>query len=66
MAHITLLAYPYCSMSGISGVIDALAMANLLHGLDRSPEKKPLFDWDIVSLTGDPVQGKNRITITSH
>ena len=31
MAHITLLAYPHCSMSSIIGPVDALAMAKAMY-----------------------------------
>ncbi len=66
MPHITLLAYPGCSASGITGIIDALAMANLWHQVGGQKKKKPLFSWDIVSRDGKPLTGRNRIAIIPH
>ena len=68
MAHITLLAYPNCNMSGIAGTIDALAIANLWYqrGSEPGAERAPLFSWDIVSLDGELVHGSNRIKIQPH
>lgn len=65
MVHLTFLAYPNCSMSGISGPIDAFSIANLWCGLERGfdTECRPLFEWDIVTTDGNPVQGRGRITI---
>lgn len=68
MAHITLLAFPDCAVSGIAGIIDALAIANSWHALIK-PETDtgtPLFHWDIVTLDGRPVQGDNKISIQPH
>jgi transcriptional regulator GlxA family with amidase domain len=68
MAHITLLAYPNCNMSGIAGTIDAFAIANLWYqrGSEPGAERAPLFSWDIVTVDGEPVQGCNRINIQPH
>ncbi len=68
MAHITLLAYPHCSMSSIIGPVDALAMANIWYQRSRKPEmaEGTLFSWDIVSLDGEPVQGEGRILLQPH
>ncbi len=68
MAHITLLAYPHCSMSSIIGPVDALAMANIWYQRSRKPDMDgaPLFSWDIVSLDGGPVQGEGRIMVQPH
>lgn len=64
MAHIVLLAYPDCSSSGITGIIDALAMANLWQKTGR--DKNSLFSWQIVSRDGGPVAGGSGVTITPH
>lgn len=68
MVHITLLAYPDCAMSGISGFIDAFALANRWCQLGSEPKESciPLFCWDIVTLDGKPVQGQGRIAIQPH
>ncbi|SMD08653.1 transcriptional regulator, AraC family with amidase-like domain [Desulfocicer vacuolatum DSM 3385] len=68
MPHITLLAYPHCSMSSIIGPIDAFAMANLCHRRTQSMEicPEPLFSWDIVSLDGEIVEGYGRVIIQPH
>ncbi|VVS90668.1 GlxA family transcriptional regulator [Desulfoluna spongiiphila] len=68
MAHITLLAYPGCATSCITGTIDALSIANRWQALIGGEDEKnhPLFHWDIVSLDGKTVQGDNRITIEPH
>lgn len=65
MAHLTFLAYPNCTMSCISGPIDAFSIANLWCGLEQglNTECTPLFDWDIVTMDGNPVQGNGRIAI---
>lgn len=64
----TLLAYPNCAASGIYSAIDVFSMANewqrqLCKGFDKNTE---LFNWDIVSIDGKPVQGDGRVTIVPH
>lgn len=67
MTHITLLAYPNCSMTSISGSIDAFSIANLWHrGKKQNGDHTPLFDWDIVTMDGNPVQGCGRVLIQPH
>lgn len=66
MAHITLLAYPGCSASGITGIIDALAMANLWEKAASLKTNRPLFSWEIVSRDGRPVAASSEITLTPH
>ena len=68
MAHVTLLAYPHCSMSSIMGPIDAFAMANLRYQGSRKPQEPvaPLFSWDIVSLDGESVEGYGRVLVQPH
>jgi transcriptional regulator GlxA family with amidase domain len=68
MIHITLLAYPNCAASGIYGTIDVFSLANEWHkqlaqGSDKNAE---LFNWDIVSIDGTPVQADGRVTIVPH
>ncbi len=68
MKHITLLAYPYCAASGIYGPIDAFSLANEWHKqlCQDDANEIALFDWDIVSVDGEPVQGDGRVTIVPH
>lgn len=68
MAHITFLAYPNCSMAGISGSIDAFSIANLWCRLEKGIDETcvPKFFWDIVTMDGKPVEGRGRITIQPH
>ncbi|MDY0360646.1 MAG: helix-turn-helix domain-containing protein [Desulforegulaceae bacterium] len=59
MAHITLLAYPNCSISNLTCPIDSFGIANLWHKTHTTPEEftGPLFTWDIVTPDGRPVDG---------
>ena len=68
MVHITLLAHPNCSMTSISGSIDAFSIANIWCALGRRADEAcaPLFCWDIVTMDGEPVQGYGRVTIQPH
>jgi transcriptional regulator GlxA family with amidase domain len=68
MVHITLLAYPNCSTTGISGPIDAFSIANLWCRLDSKLDEScaPLFCWDIVTIDGKPVQGHGRVSVQPH
>lgn len=68
MVHITLLAYPNCSMTGIAGAIDAFSIANFWWQLCSEPDGscRPLFQWDIVTMDGKPVQGRGRVAIQPH
>ena len=63
MAHITLLAYPNCTMSSIAGIIDSLAIANIWHQLEQKENHATLFSWDIVSKDGRRVRARNNIFI---
>lgn len=66
MAHITLLAYPDCSMSSIIAPMDAFAMANLWyrHARTDAVSATDLFSWDIVSMDGNPVKGYGNVLVT--
>ena len=68
MKHITLLAYPDCAASSIYGAIDAFSLANEWHKqlCQNDDNAGRLFDWDIVSVDGEPVQGGGRVTIVPH
>lgn len=68
MTHITLLAYPNCSASGVYAAIDAFSIANIWHKqLRPQPENKTEpFGWDIVSIDGEAVMGSGRATIVPH
>jgi len=68
MVHMTLLAYPNCSISSIAGPIDAFAIANLwCRYLSRDKDEcAPMFYWDIVTPDGEPVSGYGRIPIQPH
>ncbi len=65
MAHISLLAFPGCSMATLSGPVDAFSIANLWCNLDSGLNTvcRPLFSWDIVTTDGKPVSGSGGITI---
>jgi transcriptional regulator GlxA family with amidase domain len=68
MTHITLLAYPNCSVSSLVCPIDSLGVANFLFQ-KRSGKKEagpPLFTWDIVTPGGVPVEGYGRIPVHPH
>jgi transcriptional regulator GlxA family with amidase domain len=62
------LAYPNCSMSNISGVIDTFAVANYWHQTNSTSneDRVPLFHCDIVTIDGNPVQDGSRIEIKPH
>ncbi len=68
MAHITLLAYPNCSVSSLICPIDSLGVANVWHQshAGKIGESAPLFTWDIVTPDGKPVEGFGRIPIHPH
>lgn len=68
MAHITLLAATGCATSCITGVIDALSIANRWQALsgENGSHGQPLFHWDIVSRDGLTVEGENRVRIEPH
>ncbi len=62
MPHISLLAAPNCSVSTIAGPVDTFAIANIGHQhleskKDHTNVIKSLFEWDIVTVDGNPVQG---------
>jgi len=68
MAHITLLAYPNCSLLSIFGPMEAFAIANLwcrTQGWDKRANA-PLFSWEIVSLDGGAVKGYGGVPIQPH
>ncbi|WP_027360095.1 helix-turn-helix domain-containing protein [Desulforegula conservatrix] len=68
MAHITFLALPYCSMSGIVFSIDAFSIANRYASPMQSPGKaaSSQFTWDVVTIDGRPVEGEGRVMIQPH
>lgn len=68
MAHITLLAYPDCSLLSIFGPMEAFAIANLWRRAPGRNERDdaPLFSWDIVSLDGKAVKGYGGVPIQPH
>ena len=68
MKHITLLAYPDCAASGIYGAIDVFSLANEWHKQlsPGSGKERALFDWDIVSVDGRPVEGDGKVTLVPH
>ncbi|MCP3941744.1 MAG: helix-turn-helix domain-containing protein [Desulfobacteraceae bacterium] len=62
MVKFTFLAEEDCLSSGISGIIDALSIANILwqfHG----KQDKPLFSTEIVTLEGKPVKANGGMTL---
>ena len=68
MAHITLLAYPNCSVSSLICPIDSLGVANTWLQSQAGEKEKgpPLFTWDIVTPDGKPVEGFGRIPVYPH
>ncbi len=65
MTHISLLAASHCSVSTIAGPVDAFTIANIGHGI-LEPENNhsdPIFQWDIVTQGGRPVQGGGGISV---
>ena len=68
MIHISLLAYPDCAASGIFGTIDAFLMANNWHRILNQHTDLPdrLFEWDILTIDGRPIQGDGQVTIVPH
>lgn len=77
MAHITLLAYPKCSISSLICPIDSLGVANIWHQSHSTAKKyqekdqaenhvEPLFTWDIVTPDGKPVEGFGGIPVHPH
>lgn len=66
MAHMTLLAYPNCSVSSFGLPIDSFAIANMwraFHG--KTPEdREPLFSWDVITIDGKPVNAFGGIPIS--
>lgn len=67
MAHITFLALPDCSMSGIFS-IDAFSIANRYASSMQPPGKaaSSLFTWDVMTMDGRPVEGEGRVLIQPH
>jgi transcriptional regulator GlxA family with amidase domain len=61
MAIITILAEESCASSAITGLVDALAVANLWHVM--LGHRDTLFDCRIVSVDGKPVMANGSIEI---
>ena len=66
MPHITFLASDGCLFSGIAGLVDALAIADLWHQAMRSGDPGPLFETEIVSIDGHPVRAHGGIEARAH
>ncbi len=66
MPRITFLAADGCLFSGIAGLIDALAIADLWHQSMRWGHTAPLFETEIVSLDGGPVKAQGGIEARPH
>jgi transcriptional regulator GlxA family with amidase domain len=56
MAKISFIVSSGCSFSGIAGLIDSFGIANLWHADREGAAGKPLFETEILSLDGKPVQ----------
>jgi len=56
VAKITFWAGDNCLFSGISGLMDAFAIANLWHQAMAPEDKNPLFDCLLVTTDGKPVR----------
>lgn len=55
MAKISFVLDEGCSFSGVSGLIDSLNIAAILHGAQTRQTVSPLFETEIVSRDGKPV-----------
>ncbi len=66
MPRITFLASDGCLFSGIAGLVDALAIADLWHQAMRQGDPAPLFATEIVSLDGRPVRAHGGIEARAH
>jgi len=68
MVHITLLAYPNCSVSSLMCPIDSLGVANLMHQSHATDngDDTPLFNWDIVTANGKPIEGFGQMPVHPH
>jgi transcriptional regulator GlxA family with amidase domain len=54
MPHITLLTFDNCLASGVTGLMDVFNIANQLWQMTEQAETR-LFEWRLVSATGEPV-----------
>ena len=65
MPHVSLLAAPNCSVSTIAGPVDTFTIANIGHSHlgPGGRDDGPLFEWDIVTVDGKPVQGSGGMTV---
>lgn len=66
MAKISFMIDEGCSFSGISGLIDCLNIASVLHGAQSHRDDTPLFETEIVSRDGKPVNVSGGYMITAN
>jgi transcriptional regulator GlxA family with amidase domain len=66
MPKITCIATDGCLFSGIAGLIDALAIADLWHQALRPDIPKPLFETEIVNIDGSTIQAHGGIDVRPH
>ncbi len=66
MPRITFLATDGCLFSGIAGLIDALSIADLWHQAMRREGQGALFETEIISLDGRPIQAHGGIEARPH
>ncbi len=66
MARITFLAVENCLFSGIIGLVDALAIANLWYLALNPKDSAPLFETEIVTEDGNAVNAYGGIPVQPH
>jgi len=63
MAHrISFVGLDNCFASNIVGIVDLLHSANLI-GARRDPPLDPIFEWQVLSVDGQPVRASNGYTL---
>lgn len=66
MATISFIACDGCGFSGISGLIDSLLIANMLHLYNSTEKSEPLFQTEILTHDGKPFRASGGFEITPH
>lgn len=65
MPHAAILTLDNCYASTVAGFADILKVANSHLRLEKAPASA-LFDWDFVSLSGEPVIASNGLPLHTH
>lgn len=66
MKNITLVCFDYALSSVITGILDLFSLTGVSWNRVQGQPPQPLFQVDLVSLDGKPVQCLNRLMITPH